>query len=99
MKKKKERERAAVSHEKREEKVGESPSQPPHPRQKPLWAALVYRPGGDPLQCSHLENPSTEEPAGCSPWGRRCGTHLSDFTGNINRGNRNTTVVITFILH
>ena len=39
--KKKEIERVAVSHEKREEKVGESPSQPPHPRQKPLWAALV----------------------------------------------------------
>lgn len=89
---------AAVILEKREEEVAEPPPARPL-RQKALRAALVCRPGDDPLQCSHLENPSTEEPAGCSPWGRRCGTQLSDFTGNIDRGNRNTTVVITFILH
>ena len=66
------------------------------PTQKVLWAALVCSPGGDPLQCSHLENPMDRGAWQAVIHGvAETGTQLNDFASNINRGNRNTSVVTT----
>ena len=91
-------ESAAFSPEKKEEEVGGAP--PARlPIQNALQAALVCSPGGTPLQYSYLENPMDRGAWQAAVHGvTESGTRLSDFTGNINRGNRNTSVVITLIL-
>ena len=44
------------------------------------WVRKVrWRRGGCPLHCSRVENPWTEQPVGCSPWG-----HTESDTTNIS---------------
>jgi len=77
------------------------PSVQAHPRpptQKALPAALVCGPGGNPLQCSHLENPMDR-----GAWQAavhavaESGTLQSDFTGHVNRRNRNTNPALILL--
>jgi len=71
---------------------------PAPPTQKALPAALVCGPGGNPLQCSHLENPMDR-----GAWQAavhavaESGTLQSDFTGHVNRGNRNTNPALILL--